>query len=96
MVRHGSPKKNRILVGSFNLYTKFKQWSGALVRLDSAVSSAALKRYQDDSKTLFKNNFHDTYVTFSGKTNANQPHTHIFLLKNHVYILLMCVYNICY
>lgn len=86
-----SEKKNRIRVRSFNLHTKRKQ----LARLLNAVSSAALKRYQDDSRMLFKNNLHETYVTFFGKTNVNQPHTHniFFTYKNRVYIQLTYVGN---
>jgi len=49
------------------------------------VSLAALKRYQDDSRMLFKNNLHETYVTFLGKTNVNQPHTHIFFTYKIVF-----------
>lgn len=87
-------KKNRIRVCSFNLHTKRKQWSRALAILLNAVLSAALKRYQDDNRMLFKNNLHETYVTFLGKTNVNQPHTHIFFTyKNRVYIQLTYVGN---
>jgi len=94
---YGTPlqtEENRIPVSSFNLYTKWKQWSSASARLVSAVSLAALKRYQDDNRMLFKNNFHDSYLIFSGKTNTNQPHTHIFLLKIIMFIYYLRTYII--